>query len=246
MIHREKNELIMLSAAIVLAGALSGLGSYMGARSGGSIVTATAPAAQDQQGAQQPQQPQQTKENVDPVTSADHIRGSLKAKVVLVEYSDPECPFCKMYQPNIKQVVDKYSASGDVAWVYRNFPIDSLHPKARKEAEATECAAEIGGNDGFWKFYDKLFEVTPANNGLDPAQLPVIAKEVGLNVDKFNACLSSGKYASKIEASIQSGVKAGVTGTPTTFIIGKDSFEPVVGAIPAADLEAKIKSALSK
>ena len=76
-----------------------------------------------------------------PITASDHFYGVPKAKVVMVEYSDTECPFCKSIYPDLKKIVDE--SKGEVAWVYRHFPLDNLHSKARKEAEATECAAEL-------------------------------------------------------------------------------------------------------
>lgn len=112
--------------------------------------------------------------------SDDHVLGNPNADVLIIEYSDTECPFCKQFHETMHQVMDQYGKDGKVAWVYRHSPIDQLHPKARKEAEALECANEQGGNDAFWKYADKLFEITPSNNGLDAAQLPVIAAMIGL------------------------------------------------------------------
>ena len=120
--------------------------------------------------------------------------------------------------------------AGDVAWVYRQFPIyqgpQPLHSKALKESEASECAAELGGNDGFWKYADRMFEVTNSNNSLDLNQLPVIAGYVGLDVQKFNTCLASGKYKKQIDESIEEGVKAGVQGTPKSFILTQKEITP--------------------
>src|SRR3990172_9010082 len=96
----------------------------------------------------------------------DHIRGDPAAPVTLVEYSDFECPFCKRFHGTVKKLVDE--SGGRVRWVFRHFPLDDLHPvKARKEAVASECAAELGGNDAFWKFADRFFELTPSNNRTD-------------------------------------------------------------------------------
>src|SRR3990172_8387087 len=120
---------------------------------------------------------------VNPISDKDHIRGNSKARIALIEYSDLECPFCKRFHPTAQQVVDTYI--NDVMWVYRHFPIDQLHSKADKEAEATECAYKLAGNDGFWKLTDKIFEVSPANNGLDLATLPDLAAGVGLNKQAF-------------------------------------------------------------
>lgn len=251
MIHKvlkaEKGEFILIATSIVLAGALSGLGSYMGGRgaspSAGQQVAF--PSAQQNQPQQAANPGTPTNVKLAPVTSADHIRGNLGAKVTIVEYSDPECPFCRMFHPSLQQVTQKYGSQ--VAWVYRNFPIDALHSKARNEAQATECAADQGGNDGFWKFYDRLFSVTPSNNGLDPAQLPEIAKYAGLDVNQFNTCLSSGKFASKIQASIDSGAAAGVTGTPTSFIVVDGKIvKTVVGAVSESELDGDIAAALKQ
>ena len=104
-----------------------------------------------------------------PVSSDEHILGNANAKIIVVEYSDLECPFCKVFHNTMHQVVEK--SNGDVAWVYRQYPIPQLHPKAFHEAEATECAWEQGGNKAFWKYIDKVFEITPSNNGLDESKL---------------------------------------------------------------------------
>lgn len=155
-----------------------------------------------------------------PVDESDHIRGNKSAKVKVVEYSDLECPFCKRFHSVMQQVLAIY---GDkVAWVYRHFPIDELHPRARKEAEATECANELGGNDKFWAYVDRVFEISPLNNQLDPNQLPQIAKDVGLDQSKFEKCLASGKYASKVSADVTDAEKIGARGTPYSIVIGSN------------------------
>lgn len=173
---------------------------------------------------------------VPPISASDHIRGNPKAKVTIVEFSDTECPFCKRFHPTMQQVLTAY---GDkVRWVYKHFPLDSLHAKARKEAEATECAGELGGNDGFWKYLDKLFAVTPSNDGLDPAQLPQIAEDVGLNRKKFETCLNSGKYAGRVAEQLAQGEAAGARGTPHSLILVGDKTIPVSGAVPFAQLKS--------
>lgn len=91
-----------------------------------------------------------------PVTSDDHIVGNINAKIVIVEYSDLDCPFCKSFHNTMHRVVKE--SNGDVAWVYRHYPITQLHPNAYQKAEATECAWEQGGNTAFWKYADKVFE----------------------------------------------------------------------------------------
>lgn len=104
-------------------------------------------------------------ENIRGLQPDDHILGNPDAEIIIVEYSDAECPFCKSFHLTLHQVVDQYQ--GKVAWVYRHWPIPQLHPKAPKEAEAFECAGALGGNDMFWKYADKVLETTRSNNTLN-------------------------------------------------------------------------------
>lgn len=175
-----------------------------------------------------------------PVSDSDHIRGNTNAQITIVEYSDLECPYCKGFHVTMKQVLATY---GDkVRWVYKHFPLDERHPKADKEAEAAECAGEQGGNDAFWAYIDKVFEVTPSNNGLDLALLPVLAQDLGLDKGKFESCLSSGKYTELVEAQFQEGSRLGVDGTPGSFVNG----QPVRGAVPFEVLKGIIDAQLAK
>ncbi|MCC7482143.1 MAG: thioredoxin domain-containing protein [Hyphomicrobiales bacterium] len=173
--------------------------------------------------------------SVKPVNSEDHIRGDVNASVKIVEFSDFECPFCKQFHKTMQQLMDKYGKSGKVAWIYRHFPIDELHPKARKEAQAAECAFELGGNSAFWAYADKVFDVTPSNNRLDLALLPQIAQDIGLDRAKFETCLEGdvrgGKYATHIESNVQDATASGGTGTPYSLVIGpKGEVTPINGA----------------
>lgn len=169
-------------------------------------------------------------DNIVPVSSDDHIFGDPDAPIKIVEFSDLECPFCKNFHYTLKNVVEMYD--GKVAWVYRHFPLDSLHPKARKEAEATECAAELGGNEKFWEYMDAMMEITPSNNGLDPKELPVLAVQVGLDKTKFEECMNSGKYLQKIDAMVQDGIKSGAEGTPFSVVVTEKGKSVIPGALP--------------
>jgi protein-disulfide isomerase len=181
-----------------------------------------------------------------PVDESDHISGNPNADILLVEYSDPECPFCKRFHTTMNKIMDEYGKDGKVAWVYRQFPIDSLHSKARKEIAATECANELGGNKAFWSYLNKIFEITPSNNDLDLTVLPKIAEDQGLDKTAFEECLASGKYDAHIEADYQEGVKAGVKGTPYTVVITKRDGKtyPISGAQPYNTVKTIIDGAL--
>lgn len=184
-------------------------------------------------------------EKMRPISLEDHIRGNPDALVKIVEYSDTECPFCKRFHETMKQTTVEY---GDkVAWVYRHFPLDQLHSKARKEAEATECANELGGPDKFWAYIDRLFEITPSNNNLDLAELPKIAEYIGLDVNKFSTCLNSGKYAGHIEQDIQNAIATGGNGTPWSIVVAKNGKKyPLSGAQPYASVKQLIDLALQE
>lgn len=181
--------------------------------------------------------------NLVSVTEKDHIIGDRNAELVIVEYSDTECPFCKTFHKTMKEVVQNYD--GKVAWVYRHFPIAQLHSKASKEAEATECAAELGGNQVFWKYLDKIFETTNSNNSLDPNELPKIATAIGLDGNAFNACLSSSRYAELVKKSVEEAIKAGALGTPYSVIVTRDGQKILInGAEPLTMVKAKIDGLL--
>lgn len=89
-----------------------------------------------------------------PVSDEDHYRGDQDARIVMIEYSDFECPYCKTFHPTMVQLLEQYE---DVAWVYKNFPLDSIHPNARDLAIGAECVADIAGNDAFWEYSDVVF-----------------------------------------------------------------------------------------
>ncbi len=181
-----------------------------------------------------------------PVSAQDHILGNPEASVIIVEYSDTECPYCKQFHSTLRQIMADYGQSGKVAWVYRHFPIDQLHSKARKEAEALECAADLGGQDKFWQYTNMVYETTTSNNTLDLAELPKIAQKIGLDVKAFNSCLSSGKFAAKVEADYQDAVNAGGKGTPNSIIIAKDGTKTVIeGAQSYANLKSVIDAILT-
>lgn len=224
--------------AIVLAGALvAGAVLYSNGDGAGrpSAQSETSPSAFDSRGI----------ESIKPVTASDHILGNPKALVTVVEFSDTECPFCKSFHPTMHRLIEEYGASGEVAWVYRHFPLDQIHPKARKEAEATECANELGGNTAFWAYLDRLFEVTPSNNNLDPAELFTVAEFVGLDKARFEQCLSSGKYAEHVADDLADAITSGGGGTPYSIVIAPNGQKfPVSGAQPYEAVRQVVEAAL--
>lgn len=237
------------AVSMLLAGIIVGFG--IGKWRGGSFPLAArtppaqvalAPAAPT---VQQPPEPTST-DNLPAIDAKiDHIRGDIsKATIAVVEYSDFECPFSQRHHPIMQQIVDTYK--GDVVWVYRHFPL-SFHANAPKEAEAAECADELGGNDAFWKYTDAIFERTTAGGtGFPLENLVPLAKELGLNETKFKSCLDSGKYAQHVKDEMSGGSTAGVNGTPGNIIVNlkTDENRIVSGAQPFSAFKAAIDALL--
>lgn len=226
----------------------------------------------------------QVLENIRTVQKDDHILGSADAKITIVEFSDPECPFCKQFHATMHKVIDAYGKDGKVAWIYRHYPIAQLHPKAQKEAEALECAGSQGGpssslgtsNDLFWKYADKLYETTNSNNSLDigvynlpkdaptdangkpyyaqktprssadAGQLSDMAVSLGLNRTAFEACLSSGKFESRVKKDSEEATASGARGTPNSIIIVGKEQVAMEGAQPFEAVKTLIDTLLKK
>lgn len=227
-------------AAIVIAGGLIALAIYMGGSSGSPAeVAEVQPEGSPQVAAEKVDGP--SVGDIRPVGEGDLIRGAANAKVTLIEYSDTECPFCKRFHETMKQVAKEYQ--NDVRWVYRHFPLDQLHAQARDEAIAVECAKEQGKG---WELLDKIYEVTPSNDGLDLAKLPQYAKEAGVaNTASFEACLESGKYDEKVASDLADAQAAGGRGTPYSVIIDAEGNKtPLSGAQPLEAVKAAIEEAI--
>lgn len=139
------------------------------------------------------------------------VRGNPKAPVMIVEFSDYQCPYCHAVEPTVKQVLAKY---GDkVSLAYRDFPLSAIHEHAEIAAEASRCALEQGK---FWEYHDQLF--TASN--LDKAALIEYARNLKLDDKQFGSCLESARYKADISKDLEAGRKAGVNGTPGFFING--------------------------
>lgn len=169
-------------------------------------------------------------------TTNEHWRGNKNARYAWVGYSDFECPFCKKIHPDMEKLFQV--ESGRIAWVFRHYPL-SFHPKAQKSAEATECAAELVGNDGFWQMTDLIFEKMPT---MELSNLPTLASQIGLNEQSFKQCLDTGKYEKKVKDSFSEGSQAGIQATPTGVIYdlktGKTKI--VEGALPYEALKQEL------
>lgn len=160
------------------------------------------------------------------------LKGSPHAPVIIVEFSDFQCPFCRGVQGTLKNLLEKYE--GRVSLAYRDFPLRELHPESELGAESSRCAGEQGR---FWDYHDLLF----ANAGKLNNSIAIdFAQSLGLNTTQFASCLSTGKYKKQIEQDIQDGIRAGVEGTPGIFINGI----LISGAQPESVFEKVIEAEL--
>lgn len=171
------------------------------------------------------------------LNDGDWVRGDKDADVTIVTFSDVDCPFCTKFHTTMNQVLEDYD--GDINWVYRHFPLTSLHPEAFKKAEAAECVGEQGGNDKFWAFMDKLFDGDETLSGVAD-----IASSVGVDKAKFQDCLDSGKYTSKVQSQSQEAQKAGGRGTPYSVIIKGSQKTPINGALPYEQVKTSLDALL--
>ena len=180
----------------------------------------------------------------------DFIYGKPDSVISIIEYSDFECPFCKQFGDIPNKVVDAMPDQVNLVW--RNFPLSFHDPMATKEAIATVCAAQQGGNDAFWKYADSIFKNTRSNgqgipslNGADP--LLALAKVQGLNAENFATCMRSESVAKQVNADLEDGINAGISGTPGVILINHKTgtFNVLAGAVPEDVLKQEVKNLLN-
>ena len=180
--------------------------------------------------------------------SDDPIKGNPNAPVTIVEFSDFQCPFCaRFFTQTLPQIQQDYIDSGKVKLVFRDFPLDSIHPNAIGASIAAHCANEQAK---FWDYHNKLFEGQTQWASLsasDAANTFIqYAAELGLNSDTFNSCLNSTKSLDEISNDYKDGIKYGVTGTPAFFIGNdKDGYVTLIGAKPYSEFKQTIDDELS-
>lgn len=192
-----------------------------------SRVAPSAPVAQAPAAA-----PERAATEISPVTEADYIRGNPNAPIMIVEYSDYDCPFCKQFHDTMKRVMDEFGVNGQVAWVYRQYPIVQLHPNAPRISEAALCVGELAGQNGFWTFSDLVFSERDLNAPTNMTRLNEFAVTAGADGAAFESCLASGRHAATVQATLADGAAAGIQGTPHSVIIAGDQRAPISGAQP--------------
>jgi len=239
-IQKEKSEpmklIIILMIVVGIAGYFSG--SYF-SNPDSELVTKTELAealseleskiGNTQQLPSQPSQPLKISMDDDP------IRGDPNAPITIIEFSDFQCPFCaRFHVQTLPSLLEEYIDTGKVKLVYRDFPIQSIHPNALPASVAAECANEQGK---YWEYHDALFEKQSGWSNLDSntviTTFSQYAADIGLKQEQFDSCLETGKYLEEVQGDLSDGRAYDVTGTPG-FFIGNDQigFVKLNGAQP--------------
>ncbi len=167
------------------------------------------------------------------VTDDDHVRGPADAAVTVLEYGDYECPYCRGAFRDVHEMLDEYP--GKIRFVFRNFPIEQVHPHAEQAAEAAEAAAAQGR---FWDMYELLLQPYAQ---LDTDSLVGYAELIGLDTARFRDDIAHRRYARKIDADVQEGLRNGVNQTPKFYVNG----QRVDGKVPLENLEDLVRTAVA-
>lgn len=181
---------------------------------------------------------------VRPVGPTDHILGNPAAPVKIVEYADFDCAYCKTFDSTLHQIIANEGASGKVAWVYREFPLEQIHPTALEDAEAAECVAQTAGNAAFWQFADALF----ANQPVNPTRFGALASQAGVTGPAFADCMANASttVSARVSADAQNALDIGALGTPYSLILANGQ-APVVmdGAYSYSAVKQLVDKALA-
>ncbi len=211
---------------------------------------------EDAQAVNEQQPPAQPAKQVDlsklAITADDHIKGKSDAPVTIVIYDDMECPFCGAFEgtnadvadmlkqrspgwtPVMPSLIKDYIDTGKVKLVYRHFPL-SFHQNALPAAEASECA---GAQGKFWEMHDKIFAIN--GQALGSEVFKQMARDLKLDVDKYNACMDNHQMQARVANDMQTGQALGVEGTPAAFI----NQQGISGAVPFSDFKSVINEEL--
>jgi protein-disulfide isomerase len=181
-----------------------------------------------------------------PVDGDDYIRGNPNAPIMMVEYSDYDCPFCAQYHRTMNQIMNEYGVTGRVAWVYRQYPLGQLHPNSPRISEAALCVGDIGGNEAFWQFTDLIFQEREIDEPTNVTRLPRFAEAVGVEEAAYRACMNEGRMRDRLKSDMASGFNSGARGTPFTMLMVGNEQVAVSGAQSYETVKAIIDNLLDQ
>jgi len=178
------------------------------------------------------------------ITYNGHFIGNPDAGITLTNYFDINCGHCINFHKTMEALIEKHGKDGKLRWISKHF---ALNPVSAKEAEAVECATEIGGEEMYWKFLEKLMTTPMPTQNKVISEMIETAEELKINKDEFKTCLESGKYISSIEMSGQEAVSLGARGTPFSVIETRSGEKQIIpGALPFEEIEKIIEGLLNE
>jgi protein-disulfide isomerase len=183
---------------------------------------------------------------VRPLDTTDYVKGNPNAPIVIIEYSDYDCPFCKQYHDTLTSIMNEYGVTGKVAWVYRQFPLAQLHPNAPRISEAALCVGSLGGSTAFWSFTDNIFLNRAPDEQTNMVALEGYAIEAGVDAQKYRECLLKGDTTDEVEKSVAEALALGARGTPYTVITVGSEQAVVNGAQPYEVVKGIIDTLVSQ
>ena len=229
---------LAIPAAILIGFGMIAAAIYFSGQQNGPTAVAPTPTPN--------QEPAADLDAINPITEDDHIRGNPNARIMFVEYSDFDCPFCKNFHETMNQIMEEYGMSGEVGWVYRHFPLEQLHPNAPRVALASECVAELGGNDAFWTFADLVFGERGLNEPTNLDRLEEFAVTSGVGATEFNACLSDERHRDAVSEDFNNAIAIGGRGTPHTILLVGDQKDVINGAQPYGVVRQIVENLLTQ
>lgn len=218
----------VIPIAIVLAGVLIAGAVFLTGGNNNVVVSDTGTAHTENQPSGEFRTPDET----------DHVRGNPDAPIAIVEFSDLECPFCARIHPTLSRIVEE---NEDVKWIFRHFPLSTIHSRALSAAVASECIARLGGNDAFWKFTDEAFV---DQRRLGDAWYREQAVSFGIDSGAFTSCMDDQNIVVDIQTDLSEATGTGGRGTPYVVVVTSSGrFMPFSGALPYEQVSAVIEQA---
>lgn len=180
------------------------------------------------------------------VTGDDYIRGNPNAPILLIEYADYDCPFCKRYHETLSQIMDEYGVTGRVAWVYRQLPLAQLHPNAPKISQAALCVGKLGGNDAFWKFTDQVYEERSEAEYTNVTKIPDYVEQSGVDIGAYTLCMDNGETEEELMSSLEDAYNIGAQSTPYTVLVVGNQQAVIDGARSYETVKSVIENLLAQ
>jgi protein-disulfide isomerase len=182
-----------------------------------------------------------------PIDATDHVIGNPAAPVVVIEYGDIDSRYTKDFDLVMTQIMDAYGSSGNVAWVFRHFPLVVQNQYSEQHAEAAECVAAQGGTTMFYKFIDSLQATSPDENQFNPAGYDDVVSGLGLDVSKFNLCIKGHTYEKHVAGDFNNALEIGAEGSPYSVLLVKGQKPRVIsGSLPYNAMKQVIDQAIHK